>query len=152
MPSCRSSAFPRPLRGLCVAVAALLLSGLAACTSAQIDSIPASIGGIPEAAPKRPENPPDYPPVHDMPPTRTSAPLDAEHQKKLEADLIATRDRQVRRTANPEDKPAGGEAAKGPPAKKAQVAKKPKKPAARPSGTGGAAATTTEGAGAGRNP
>lgn len=77
-----------------LAVAAVLAGGLAACSTAQIDSIPTEIGGLPAGAPARPAVAPAYPAVHDMPPARTAPVLDEEQQKKLEADLIAARNRQ----------------------------------------------------------
>jgi hypothetical protein len=102
-----------------------LLSG---CSSLG-ESIPASIGGLPADAPARPANPPDYPAVHDMPPTRAAPVLDEYSKKKLEDDLVSARDRQAGR------KPEGSK----------PVAKKPaaKKPAARPA---------KQDAGAARNP
>jgi uncharacterized protein (DUF1800 family) len=72
-------------------LAAVLLSG---CSTAQIDSIPNDLGGLPAGAPARPTELPAFPEVHDMPPPRAAALLDAEQQKRLEADLIATRNRQ----------------------------------------------------------
>jgi type IV secretory pathway VirB10-like protein len=75
---------------------AMLVSG---CSTAQIDSIPQEIGGLPAGAPARPAQAPDFPAVHDMPPPRPAV-LDAEQQKKLEADLIAVRNRQPNQQKN----------------------------------------------------
>ncbi len=75
---------------------AVLVSG---CSTAQIDSIPQAIGGLPAGAPARPAQAPDFPAVHDMPPPRPAV-LDAEQQKKLEADLIAVRNRQPNQRKN----------------------------------------------------
>ncbi len=72
----------------------LAISVLSGCSTAQIDRIPKEIGGLPESAPKRADVPPDYPAVHDMPPPRTTTLLDEEQQKRMEADLIAARNRQ----------------------------------------------------------
>jgi hypothetical protein len=87
-----------------------------ACTTSQIDQIPTSMGGIPEGAPARPETPPPFPAVHDMPPARAGALLDADQQKSLEQELTRARDRQT-----PEQ------------AKKASQAGKKAKPATKPS-------------------
>jgi hypothetical protein len=72
----------------------LAISVLSGCTTADIDRIPKEIGGLPESAPKRADVPPGYPAVHDMPPPRTATVLDVEQQKRMEADLIAARNRQ----------------------------------------------------------
>jgi len=88
----RMSAFPVPnrCRGAWVLLAvALAVSGCAGT----IDAIPAAVGGLPADAPARPAETPAFPHVHDTPPPRPE-PLDAAQQKKLEADLIAARDRQ----------------------------------------------------------
>jgi hypothetical protein len=74
--------------------ALVAILGMSGCSTAQIDSIPKEIGGLPEGAPKRADVSPDYPAVHDMPPPRTTTLLDVEQQKRMEADLIATRNRQ----------------------------------------------------------
>ena len=76
--------------------AALLLGllGLLPGCSSLGESFPVSIGGLPADAPPRPANPPDYPAVHDMPPTRATPVLDEYSKKKLEDDLVSARDRQ----------------------------------------------------------
>ncbi len=84
------------------ASALLAISGMSGCSTAQIDSIPKEIGGLPEGAPKRADAPPDYPAVHDMPPPRATTLLDAEQQKRIEADLIAARNRQPGQEKNTE--------------------------------------------------
>ena len=73
----------------------VLLMALAAagCSTAQIDAIPKELGGLPESAPRRADNPPNYPAVHDVPPARSKALMDPDEQKRLEADLVATRGR-----------------------------------------------------------
>lgn len=81
--------------------AAALLAGavlLAGCASTNTgtnigDQMPAAIGGLPEGVPARPETPPAYPSVHDMPPTRSNTMLSGAEQKKLEDDLAAARAR-----------------------------------------------------------
>ncbi len=106
VPACAALARPVPRRGfgrrglgravLSLVTLAVLVSG---CSTAQIDSIPQEIGGLPAGAPARPAQAPDFPAVHDMPPPRPAV-LDAEQQKKLEADLIATRNRQPNQQKN----------------------------------------------------
>lgn len=76
-----------------LACALLLTSMVAGCSTAQVDSIPTSIGGLPEGAPKRSDNPPAYPAVHDMPPDRSKPLLDEDQRKRVEADLEAARKR-----------------------------------------------------------
>lgn len=150
------SAFPVPdlrprLRVLAGVV--VLLSG---CSTSQIDSIPQAVGGLPEGAPARAAEAPAFPAVHEMPPQRTAAILDAEQQKKLEADLIAIRNRQpnqqkniarakekaekeAKKKADKANKPAGGKNQK-------KKEKKPRKPAAdtaaQPAASGQAASGT----------
>ncbi|MET0276863.1 MAG: hypothetical protein ABW198_00900 [Pseudorhodoplanes sp.] len=72
---------------------ALAFATLSGCSTAQIDAMPKALGGLPEGAPRRLENPPDYPAVHDVPPARSKALMDQDEQKRLEADLVATRAR-----------------------------------------------------------
>jgi len=79
-------------------LAALLVTGLpflVACSSTSHlgDTLPTSMGGLPEATPARPATPGAYPAVHDMPPPRSTAILTEEEQKKLEDDLAAARNR-----------------------------------------------------------
>lgn len=90
-----------------------LAAALAGCApGSMIDRIPGEIGGLPAAAPARPETPYEYPAVHDMPPDRASTPMTEAEQVKLEKELINVRDRQEGR---PPDK------------KGAPTAKKPQK-------------------------
>ncbi len=87
---------PKPSAGLRLAACAMLLAGacaLAGCSSMIADNLPAAAGGLPEGAPARATTQPAYPLVHEMPPTRTAAPLNEAEQKQLEADLIAARER-----------------------------------------------------------
>jgi len=86
------------------------------------------MGGLPANAPARPEAPPPFPAVHDMPPARTNSVLTYEERKKAEEELAAIRERQPGRTktATP---PANGTTAK-PTTPKATTAKAtPPKPA-----------------------
>jgi hypothetical protein len=72
-----------------------LIPALAGCATSQIgDSLPASMGGLPQGAPQRPLQPADYPAVHDMPPPRTNTTLSEEEVKRAEQDLNAVRARQ----------------------------------------------------------
>ena len=97
------------------AVPALLLavSGLVgACTSNPADSLPASFGGLPAGAPERPASIGPYPAVHDIPAARDRETLTDYEQKKLENDLIRTRDRLGNRAkSDASKKEAAGSAA-----------------------------------------
>jgi len=108
---------------------ALLLSG---CATSDIDRIPQELGGLPAGAPARPAQAPDYPAVHDMPPPRAANVLDAEQQKKLEADLIAIRNRQPNQQKN-----IAREKAKAQKAAKAKAAKEGKAAGRQGSTAGG---------------
>ena len=57
------------------------------------DALPRQVA-LPADAPERPEAPPAFPAVHDMPPPRSSVALSPEEQIKLEDDLVALRTRQ----------------------------------------------------------
>jgi hypothetical protein len=75
-------------------LAALSLAALSACSSSQvIDELPSAVG-LPADTPARPATPYQYPAVHDMPPPRSTEPMSAEDQLKLEKELSAARDRQ----------------------------------------------------------
>lgn len=92
----RTDAFSRPARArgaIAFAVALLVLPAVTGCTTAEIDRIPKEYGGLPEGAPRRSDNPPPYPAVHDMPPARSRALMDQDQQKRLEEDLVAARTR-----------------------------------------------------------
>jgi hypothetical protein len=85
---------------------ALLACGLAAalagCSSSSVNSfidiMPREVG-LPADAPERSAQPPTYPAVHDMPPSRSTTTLSAEEQIRLEDDLVAVRTRQEIATA-----------------------------------------------------
>jgi hypothetical protein len=51
--------------------------------------------GLPAGAPERPKEASGYLPVHDLPPDRNEAALKPAEQAKIQADLIAARDRQA---------------------------------------------------------
>lgn len=90
MPNRHLSACPVPGWRL-LAMAAVILSG---CSTAEIDKLPKEFGGLPADAPQRPAQAPAFPGVFETPPARPTALLDAEQQQKLEADLVAARNRQ----------------------------------------------------------
>jgi len=78
-----------------LAMAAGLAIGLAACSSV-VGDLPSQLGGLPAGTPERPAAPPAYPAVHDMPPPRTNTVLSEDERKRVEADLIAARERQAK--------------------------------------------------------
>jgi hypothetical protein len=77
-----------------IVAAALMMSALAlsACTSSIAD-LPGV--GTPADAPERPKDQPGYLPVNDLPPDRDDQVLDPKERAKIQADLIAARDRQA---------------------------------------------------------
>jgi hypothetical protein len=114
---------------------ALLLTG---CSStAVIDLLPASMGGLPATAKTRPAEPAPYMPVDALPPPRDTPPLDDEKRKKLEDELTAVRDRQAASAAvatgngDQSGAPAPAASAPAPATKRGKDAAKPtkKKPA-----------------------
>jgi hypothetical protein len=74
-----------------------------------------------------------------MPPQRAAAVLDAEQQKKLEADLVAIRNRQSRQQKNAASEKAKAAKATKPDSGKSKRGNSPQKPAAPQSGTAGRA-------------
>ena len=98
-----------------------LAAALAGCAPGSvIDRLPGEVGGLPAGAPARPATSYQYPAVHDMPPARSATPMSEEEQVKLEKDLAATRERQVREVTEDPDKKAAP-----PPPPKKQTAKSP---------------------------
>jgi hypothetical protein len=88
----------------CLAVAALAVfvaTTLSACSSTMFSEMPTAVGGLPAGAPDRPATPAAYPAVHDMPPPRDDVVLTNAQQKKAQADLLAARDRQTKRSGAP---------------------------------------------------
>jgi hypothetical protein len=57
------------------------------------DHLPTAAGGLPDNAPARPTAELAYPAVHNMPPARATTPLSYDQQKRLEDDLVATRNK-----------------------------------------------------------
>ena len=85
-----------------LAAGVLLLSALAlgGC-STSIADLP--LVGTPADAPARPKETGAYLPVHDLPPNRDEAAMDPAERARLQAELLAARDRQasVAATQNP---------------------------------------------------
>ena len=79
-------------------MAALFVSALAVggC-STSIADLPGV--GLPADAPQRPKEAGGYLPVHDLPPDRGEAAMNPNEQAKIEAELIAARDRQAASSA-----------------------------------------------------
>ena len=79
-------------------IGALLASALAVggC-STQIADLPAV--GLPAGAPERPKEAGAYLPVHDLPPDRDEAAMKPADRAKIQAELIAARDRQAAASA-----------------------------------------------------
>lgn len=77
-----------------LATAALLAAtfALGGC-STQIADLPAV--GLPSDAPPRPKEAGGYLPVHDLPPDRAESAMNPDEQKRIQAELIAARDRQA---------------------------------------------------------
>ena len=80
------------------AAAALLLALPVGGCATSVADLP--VVGVPADAPARPKEVRAYPAVHDMPPQRTATTLTEDEKKKLEADLIAARNRQGPAPAN----------------------------------------------------
>ena len=57
------------------------------------DHLPTAAGGLPDNAPARSTAELAYPAVHNMPPARATTPLSYDQQKRLEDDLVATRNK-----------------------------------------------------------
>jgi len=78
-----------------VLAATIGLGGCASTSQSIADGASqAPVIGLPADAPARPAEPVAYPAVHDLPPPRNSVVLTGLEQQRLEADLIAARDRQ----------------------------------------------------------
>jgi hypothetical protein len=76
------------------AMAALLMSALAVSgCSTSIADLPGV--GLPSDAPARPKEANGYLPVHDLPPQREEAVIKPAEQAKIQAELLAARDRQA---------------------------------------------------------
>jgi hypothetical protein len=82
-----------PRRALVAAGLLAAAMALAGCGSTIADHMPTAAGGLPEGSPQRPAARTAYPAVHDMPPPRATPVLTDAETKKLEDDLIETRNR-----------------------------------------------------------
>lgn len=91
-----ASTIRRSAAGAASVIAGAVL--LAGCSSV-VSELPSQFGGLPAGTPARPDNPPVYPAVHDMPPPRSAAVLTDEERKKVEADLAAMRAEQAKRAS-----------------------------------------------------
>jgi hypothetical protein len=92
----------RPKRWLVLGAVLISALTLAGCTS-QIADLP--LVGTPADAPARPKEQGAFLPVNDLPPDRDEAAMDPKERAKIQAELIAARDRQAVATA-PKGAPA----------------------------------------------
>jgi len=106
----------------------LALAGCAGLGNTIGEVLPVAAGGEPANVPARSPDQPDYVAVHDMPPDRDAKPLTVEERKKLEADLVAVRDRQENRLGQA-PKPSPGSPQSKPAQAKTTAPKRPKPPA-----------------------
>jgi hypothetical protein len=92
----------------------MLAALLAGCSAGPIgDTLPQSMGGLPEGAPARPNvTNRQFPAIHDMPAPRSTQPMSEEEQVKMEKDLQAIRDRQNAAAKDEATPPAPAPAAK----------------------------------------
>jgi hypothetical protein len=75
-------------------------ASLTGCAAGPLSEMPQSLGGPPPDTPKAPAAPYAYPPVHDMPPPRSTEPMNEEQQFQLEKELNAVRERQQGATSD----------------------------------------------------
>src|ERR1700722_2196349 len=98
--------------GLVLALAGALMLSSCANTTNMTDmgnklgnELPTAVGGMPQSLPARPETPPAFPAVHDMPPARNTKVMTEEEKKRVEAELAVMREQQAKRAqssaANP---------------------------------------------------
>jgi hypothetical protein len=81
-------------RNAAPAVVLAVALALGGCSAASvIDSLPTEVGGLPAAAPKRPDNPAQYPAVHEVR-ERPEKTLSTRQQFELEEELSKARSRQ----------------------------------------------------------
>ena len=77
-----------------ILAAGVLLATLSACSSVSntiADAWPRALGGLPEGVPPRPETPPAFMPVHDMPPPRENKAITPDERKQIETEMSANR-------------------------------------------------------------
>ncbi|MFB9266506.1 hypothetical protein ACFFWD_25685 [Bradyrhizobium erythrophlei] len=82
----------RMKRGLAAVLLLASMSALGGCASTVAD-LPGV--GVPTDAPARPKEAGGYLPVHDLPPDRSEQAMKPAEQAKIEAELVAARDRQA---------------------------------------------------------
>ena len=84
------------MRAARLAAAVACACGLSACASMSekmaTDMSQNSLIGLPATAPARPEAPPAFPAVHDIPPPRGNSVLSNTEQVRMEEELVAARD------------------------------------------------------------
>ena len=84
------------MRAARLAAAVACACGLSACASMSekmaTDMSQNSLIGLPATAPVRPEAPPAFPAVHDIPPPRGNSVLSNTEQVRMEEELVAARD------------------------------------------------------------
>ena len=84
------------MRATRLAAAVACACGLSACASMSekmaTDMSQNSLIGLPATAPARPEAPPAFPAVHDIPPPRGNSVLSNTEQVRMEEELVAARD------------------------------------------------------------
>jgi hypothetical protein len=84
------------VRHQAVRLAALLAACalVAACSSVSnviADNWPRALGGLPEGVPPRPQTPPAYMPVHEVPAPRDNKAMTAAERQRMEAEIAASR-------------------------------------------------------------
>jgi hypothetical protein len=138
------------VRGVAAGLAVVLLTACGSISEKMAGPLAeAPAVGLPADAPARPVQPASYPPVHDMPPARSTSPLTAIEQKQFEDDLLAAqKEQQKQATAPPE--PGYIEPDPPPPPPKKTAKKSSPKPAAKPAKPSAAQADPSVTASSGR--
>ena len=114
---------------------ALALAGaLAGCSAGPvIDRVPTELGGLPSGTPQRPQAPPPFPSVHDVPPARPTTTLTDQEQLKLEKELSDLRQKQGSlQDSGAKDRAAEANAKSAEAMQKAKAAAKKKPPSPNP--------------------
>jgi hypothetical protein len=89
------------LSGLLMAAVFAAATAISGCTTHIADSVPASVGGLPEHTPARAATPAEFPAVGDRPQPRAEGLLDEAGRKKLRDDLNASRDHATKLKSEP---------------------------------------------------
>jgi hypothetical protein len=82
----------RNIRALTMAALLLSMTALGGCASSITDM---PLVGTPADAPERPKEAGSYLPVHDLPPDREAAAMAPAERARIQAELLAARDRQA---------------------------------------------------------